>query len=432
MAHSSDYKQLYVTAQSGLSIDEIRQALGKSSRDLGTLCQSDNINKWSRVKPVRYNDWGAIGNGGVNAAVEAIMKASGFGFGEKIFDGNNTIFSAVDVTAVFNRAVETVCDWEYFKPRGYQNGYHEPFRLLDFAGYNVVQSTCIPPISVDAVVSSINLDGGGVYRRLSFMFTVNTAAQIQMSDLLSTAFGSETQKWKYCVLIRKYGTTGTPVAKYGMNYIDEVTTEDNDEHPVYFYDYSTYPPSYYHRPSEGPNAVITLPSPTMDESGTYVIVPCLTRMAPGGSGNTQTVYLPGGTIYYDTGSGGLIPKISNFQVLRTTVTHIPTSQEVLSTGGGYFDATLSCSFTNLQRSFESWVRFKGRVKIGGVYGSFASMTRGGEWSYGETINVELGFTYANDYPLPCPVVPNFSGGAVFIDLYADDMPLGEFYLTALI
>lgn len=35
-----------------VSIDDVKQALGESSNDLATLCKSENINIWSRYKPI--------------------------------------------------------------------------------------------------------------------------------------------------------------------------------------------------------------------------------------------------------------------------------------------------------------------------------------------------------------------------------------------
>lgn len=39
-----------------VSIDDVKQALGESSNDLATLCKSDNINIWSKYKPISCKD----------------------------------------------------------------------------------------------------------------------------------------------------------------------------------------------------------------------------------------------------------------------------------------------------------------------------------------------------------------------------------------
>lgn len=39
-----------------VSIDDVKQALGESSNDLATLCKSENINIWSKYKPISYKD----------------------------------------------------------------------------------------------------------------------------------------------------------------------------------------------------------------------------------------------------------------------------------------------------------------------------------------------------------------------------------------
>lgn len=35
-----------------VSIDDVKKALGESSNDLATLCKSENINIWSKYKPI--------------------------------------------------------------------------------------------------------------------------------------------------------------------------------------------------------------------------------------------------------------------------------------------------------------------------------------------------------------------------------------------
>jgi hypothetical protein len=35
-----------------VSIDDVKRALGESSNDLATLCKSENINIWSKYKPI--------------------------------------------------------------------------------------------------------------------------------------------------------------------------------------------------------------------------------------------------------------------------------------------------------------------------------------------------------------------------------------------
>lgn len=102
-----------------VSIDDVKQALGVGSNDLGTLCKSVKINMWSRKKPVIFNqlfpaldsDWwlSTEGNCGIVASslqsIEAVISAI----------DNNTI---------------TI---NYMRPSG---GTLSPYRISDFIGYN--------------------------------------------------------------------------------------------------------------------------------------------------------------------------------------------------------------------------------------------------------------------------------------------------------
>lgn len=53
MAHTQNYDRIYVDREGhvGLSVDEVRHALGSRSLDLGTLCTHHSINRWSKYKP---------------------------------------------------------------------------------------------------------------------------------------------------------------------------------------------------------------------------------------------------------------------------------------------------------------------------------------------------------------------------------------------
>ena len=91
----------------------VGNTLGVASRDVGVLCSSSLINKWSKNKPVRYNTLSPI--------TEAQLKEVNYGLDIKQYTAaelnNNTIYS-----------------WNYLRPRG--GNYNEYYRLGDFRGYN--------------------------------------------------------------------------------------------------------------------------------------------------------------------------------------------------------------------------------------------------------------------------------------------------------
>ena len=91
-----------------ISTTLVGQTIGVASRDVGTLCSSSLINKWSKYKPVRYNTLSPI--------TDVQLKEVNYG---------------LDVSS--NTNLDTPTEWTYLKPSG---GYAQPYRLGDFRGYN--------------------------------------------------------------------------------------------------------------------------------------------------------------------------------------------------------------------------------------------------------------------------------------------------------
>lgn len=126
----------YPTAGTGISVDNIRTALNSTSRDVGTLCQSDSINLLSRHKPMRVNETGIL--------TTAQKKAANYGY---VFPTCSLIelllLELYDVLpsgwtskAADPNYRQLLNEWYYAKPRGAAN--NEWFRMLDFDGYKDV------------------------------------------------------------------------------------------------------------------------------------------------------------------------------------------------------------------------------------------------------------------------------------------------------
>ena len=112
----------------GLSIDEVRQCLGSSSRDLATLCKSPNINIWAKYKPFRCSAFAFDSD----AAMETAQRSALYGFSP-----DPTRQSSLDTPAIsfVNNIMQNVHgSFVYYGPRGITN--NEWFRLLDFDGYS--------------------------------------------------------------------------------------------------------------------------------------------------------------------------------------------------------------------------------------------------------------------------------------------------------
>ena len=112
-----------------VSIDDVASALGHGSYDLGTLCQSDKINKWSRRKPIQVNQ--------VTELTEAQWKSNNYGYIIPTYYSRNETWNAfVSGTG-----------WDYTKPTSY-------FRLTDFEEYNQFATS---PFDVTLEESSVSI-----------------------------------------------------------------------------------------------------------------------------------------------------------------------------------------------------------------------------------------------------------------------------------
>lgn len=98
---------------------DVKAVLGESTNDLGTLCTSKKINKWSRRKPVKSY---AL----FYASPEDLERAN---YGLKVPVLGGTFERCVD--KIINRDPSTL--WEYVQPSG---GRNSPYRLTDFEHYN--------------------------------------------------------------------------------------------------------------------------------------------------------------------------------------------------------------------------------------------------------------------------------------------------------
>ena len=91
-----------------ISTTLVANTIGVGSNDVGTLCTSSKINKWSKWKPVNYSS--------NNSLTIDQLKETNFGF-----------------NIVTNTNLDSPTGWSYVKPTG---GMTSPYRLGDFRGYN--------------------------------------------------------------------------------------------------------------------------------------------------------------------------------------------------------------------------------------------------------------------------------------------------------
>lgn len=143
-----------------ISIDDVKQALGESSNDLATLCKSENINIWSKYKPISckgdfkeypiredseeivtssYSKYNCVVRCGMNIPMDTYKNLynnyGGEGFAinacENLYKDNVYGVSGIDKDASTNSHTVYVSGKHF--PKG---GTNSPYRLGDFRNYN--------------------------------------------------------------------------------------------------------------------------------------------------------------------------------------------------------------------------------------------------------------------------------------------------------
>ena len=143
-----------------VSIDDVKQALGESSNDLATLCKSENINIWSKYKPISckgefkeypiredsdeivtssYSKYTCVVRCGMNIPMDTYKNLrnnyGGEGFAieacNNLYKDNVYGVSGIDKDASTNS--HTVYASGKHFPKG---GTNSPYRLSDFRNYN--------------------------------------------------------------------------------------------------------------------------------------------------------------------------------------------------------------------------------------------------------------------------------------------------------
>ena len=121
---------------SGITTTLVANALGSASRNIGALCTHQNVNKWSKHKPV----------------IQARDSNDGFPTWWKASDGKCglDIPEFTSITSLINYYNTTPELWTYKKPTGSESS---PFRLGDFRGY---EHSAQPPLLANQMADTYN------------------------------------------------------------------------------------------------------------------------------------------------------------------------------------------------------------------------------------------------------------------------------------
>lgn len=155
-----------------ISTSLVAQEIGELSTDVGTLCSSDKINKWSKWKPIRK---------------------------EKIIGIDIADLESVDFGFSYARSNDYVAvsasKWVYLKPTG---GATSPYRLGDFRNYNhaAIKLVHLP------IFTEINIFEKESHT-ITFTVPTSVLGQLQMSDFLAPLVN------QYLAVVISAGITGT-------------------------------------------------------------------------------------------------------------------------------------------------------------------------------------------------------------------------------
>lgn len=215
-----------------VSIDDVKRALGESSNDLATLCKSENINIWSKYKPISckgdfkeypiredsdetvtssYSKYTCVVRCGMNIPMDTYKNLrnnyGGEGFAieacKQLYIDNVYGISGVDKDATTSSHTVNASGKHF--PKG---GANSPYRLSDFRNYNSKATrntfqTSLPQLyNVEVYYSSIRKFNCILYMNTN----VDNNTNLTMDDIITDL----SLAWSFWIQIRydsPYNTT---------------------------------------------------------------------------------------------------------------------------------------------------------------------------------------------------------------------------------
>lgn len=218
-----------------VSIDDVKQALGESSNDLATLCKSENINIWSKYKPISckgefkeypiredsdeivtssYSNYTCVVRCGMNIPMDTYKNLRN-NYGGEGFAINgcynlyaNNIYGRV---GGIHGDITTSVSGKHF-PKG---GVNSPYRLSDFRNYNSKAKnneflTSLPEYhTVEVYYSSIRKFNCVLYMNTN----VDNNTNLAMDDIITDL----SLAWSFWIQIR-YDSPYNTIDKIYKNY----------------------------------------------------------------------------------------------------------------------------------------------------------------------------------------------------------------------
>lgn len=223
----------------GITTSAVGNALGTTSRNINYLCQHSNINKWAKGKPIPYAT-----NGGIT---DDNRKFANQGF-------NLNSVTSISIAQLWN-AAKANKDWEYTPPTG---GTEQPFRLGDFRGYN---HNAVQPYNYNSFPTKV--ESYNTTCEVSFRILKNTNAELTLSDFAHFENFGSFSGWRYGIA---YKHSSWNNADTQFMYGSSVTANTNE----------------------------IIIEGTLPKSGTYEILPIITKETGTTTDALESIYLPNG------------------------------------------------------------------------------------------------------------------------------------------
>lgn len=218
-----------------VSIDDVKRALGESSNDLATLCKSENINIWSRYKPISckgefkeypiredsdekatssYSKYTCVVRCGMNIPMDTYKNLRN-NYGGEGFAINGCYNLYVDNIYGKNGGISadttTMVSGKHF-PKG---GANSPYRLSDFRNYNskAIDNRCLTSLpqynTVEVYYSSI--------RKFNCVLYMNTHVDNNTNLTMDDIIPDLSLAWSFWIQIR-YDSPYNTIDKIYKNY----------------------------------------------------------------------------------------------------------------------------------------------------------------------------------------------------------------------
>lgn len=226
-------------ATTGITTSLVGSTLGTTSRNVSTLCKHSNINKWAKGKPIPYAT-----NSGVT---DAIRKLANQGF-------NMNNVTSISIGQLFTNAASNK-DWTYTPPTG---GTNQPFRLGDFRGYN---HSAVQPFNYNSFPTTMETYSNTC--EASFRIVINSGAEIKLTDFAHIENYGSLSNWRYAIAYKHSSWNNADIRfMYGQS----ITANTNE----------------------------IIIEGTFPQTGSYTILPIITKETGTTSDALESIYLPNG------------------------------------------------------------------------------------------------------------------------------------------